>query len=224
VKAKHNQGGQRLFPESEWVSPGRIQGTDATVLRAPIMEEAFRRVCNQHQQKSDVAVLALCTSKRPYSESVEWKAILETTRGHADHIVTSNGGVIPIEFEREYPFMTYDAHGTSEFDTMYIDILSKRLTTFFRLFEYRKVVGFFSPLRRNRKALQRACLAVGVPLVFVPDDTLWEILNLPTKSKVGRRTAIIRSEKSQNHFMHQMSHPSILKALRREVQPNEVTT
>ena len=211
--AKTNQGSECLFTKDEWVDASELHGTDQTVLTHPLMEEAFTRICSSHTKRNDTAVLALCTATRPYSSTPLWRGIRDTVAGKADLVVTSNGGVVPIEFEEAYPFMTYDAPGSKEFDSQYISVLSSRLTTFLSIFKYKKIVAFFRPGRRNLRAVSIACNTTRTSYVCVPSQTLWDILNLRMEGKSGVGTVLSVT----GHWSMPMSHASILQALAKEV-------
>ena len=67
----------------------------------------------------------------------------------ADLIITSNGGVIPIEFENCYPYLTYDAHGEKKYDAPYIAKMIVRLEAFLRRFPYRFCLFHYRHNLRN---------------------------------------------------------------------------
>lgn len=132
------------MPEKE------IQGNDEMVLLHPMMEEAFEQVLKLHQPKHRTALVSLCTSSRPYSISPKWKEFRKQFGEDADLIICSNGGVIPIEFEDCYPYMTYDAHGQKQYDKLYCHVVYRRLMKFFSSHHYDRIVFNFRPGLRNR--------------------------------------------------------------------------
>lgn len=67
-------------------------------------------------------------------------------------IICSNGGIIPIEYEDCYPFLTYDAHGQAKYNEIYIQKIYERLIKFFNNFHYDIIVFNFRPSLRNRKS------------------------------------------------------------------------
>jgi predicted RNA-binding protein len=154
---KTNQGNELLIPRNEWVDPKLICGNDKQVLCSPVIQKAFERVLALHKPKHRIALFGLCTSKRPYSASVPWKLRKKMWGNVADLIITSNGGVIPIEFENCYPYLTYDAHGQKQYDEIYKYILGGRLFTFLKAFRYQFCVFHFRPNLRNH----HMCLTVG---------------------------------------------------------------
>lgn len=149
---KVNKGLPLLIPEEEWVPEEEIQGNELKVLQHPMVQKAFLKILNLHKPKHDIAFVSLCTSTRPYSNSPKWKKFKELFGDRCDLIISSNGGIIPIEFEECYPYLTYDAHGNSKYDDIYNQILFNRLVLFFRKFPYKHIIFNFRPTLRNRKA------------------------------------------------------------------------
>jgi predicted RNA-binding protein len=150
------QGGTLLIPREEWGDASTIQGNDLDVLYSPIMERAFKRIVELHTPKHQIAFCSLCTVTRPYSTGRKWKTLKQHYSTMCDLIINSNGGVIPIEFERQYPYMTYDAHGRKEFDKQYIEVLTARLKTFFSKHRYRYIMFNFRPNLRNVHTAENA--------------------------------------------------------------------
>ena len=146
---KINQGSELLIPRNEWVPPKQIQGNDKIVLTSPIIKKAFQKILDLHKMKNDTCFVSLCTSTRPYSKSLKWKKFKESL-DNIDLIVCSNGGIIPLEFENCYPYLTYDAHGERKYDNLYIKITYARLKLFFEKFPYKNIIFNFRPNLRNR--------------------------------------------------------------------------
>ena len=147
---KVNAGTDLLIPRKKWVPEKEIQGTDEMVLLHPMMEEAFQNILKLHRPKHKVALVSLCTSSRPYSTSRKWKEFQRRFGDHADMIICSNGGIIPIEFENCYPYLTYDAHGQKKYDRLYCQVVYRRLMEFFSIHQYERIVFNFRPGLRNR--------------------------------------------------------------------------
>jgi hypothetical protein len=151
-KMKINQGKELLIPKEKWVPENEIQGTDEMVLFHPIMEEAFKKITEKFEPKHKIALVSLCTKTRPYSFSRKWKTFKRLFGKNSDLIICSNGGIIPIEYETCYPYLTYDAHGQKKYDDMYVEVIYKRLIKFFSKHKYETIVFNFRPGMRNRKA------------------------------------------------------------------------
>lgn len=149
---KVNAGSDLLIPKKRWVPEKEIQGTDEMVLLHPIMEEAYQNIVKLHRPKHKTALVSLCTSTRPYSKSRKWKEFARLFGEHADLIICSNGGIIPIEFESCYPYLTYDAHGQAQYDRLYVRVVYRRLMEFFSAHHYDRIIFNFRPGLRNRAA------------------------------------------------------------------------
>lgn len=119
------------------------------VLKSPIIKKAFYKILELHKMKSDTCFVSLCTSTRPYSKSLKWKTFKNKLKD-IDLIVCSNGGIIPLEFENCYPYLTYDAHGEKKYDKIYVKITYARLRIFFEKFPYKNIIFNFRPNLRNR--------------------------------------------------------------------------
>ena len=151
---KVNAGSDLLIPREQWTTEDAIQGDEIKTLHSPIVEKAFQRILELHKPKHKIALVSLCTSTRPYSKSPKWKKFIELFGEKADMIICSNGGIIPIEFESCYPYLTYDAHGEGKWDKVYINTCYRRLIEFFNKFHYDKIIFNFRPKMRNRIAAQ----------------------------------------------------------------------
>jgi hypothetical protein len=149
------QGGQSLIPRADWCELKEIQGRDPDVLGSPTMERAFQAVLKLHRPTHPIALCSLCTTTRPYSAGKKWKALRQMFGGACDLIVTSNGGVIPLPFETQFPYLNYDAHGEAEFDAAYIAKLGARMDTFFRRHRYRYVMFMYRHNLRNARIAER---------------------------------------------------------------------
>lgn len=151
---KINQGNDLLIPHDRWVPAESIQGDEIKTLHSPIVEMAFKKILELHVPRHKTALVSLCTSSRPYSTSPKWKTFINKFGERADMIICSNGGIIPIEFENCYPYLTYDAHGEGKWDRVYINVCYRRLMEFFNKFHYERIVFNFRPGMRNRIAAQ----------------------------------------------------------------------
>lgn len=165
---KVNAGSDLLIAKNKWVPEKEIQGTDEMVLMHPMMEEAFQNIVKLHRPKHKVALVSLCTSTRPYSKSRKWKEFARLFGADADLIICSNGGIIPIEFENCYPYLTYDAHGQKKYDQLYCRVVYRRLMEFFGAHRYERIVFNFRPGLRNRaSALKFKQMYDGKTEVFI---------------------------------------------------------
>lgn len=126
------QGGTLLLPRERWCPLAEIQGHDPDVLLSPTIAAAFDAVMARWRPRHPIALVSLCTSTRPYSLSYKWARFLELFGERADLIVHSNGGVIPLEYEDQFPYLNYNAHGEAQYDDLYVRIGTERLGRFLR--------------------------------------------------------------------------------------------
>lgn len=171
------QGGEFLIPFCEWGDLSEIQGEDPDVLTSPIMQKAYLRVLDTHIKGRDIALFSLCTATRPYSSSRKWKKYIETFEKECDLIICSNGGIIPIEYEAQFPYLNYDAHGQKKHDSLYIKIGIERMKQFLTLHPYRFVIFNF------RHTLRNVHIAEVVSKWAVEHGYIQNFIILPTKAQ-----------------------------------------
>ena len=151
-KLRENGGSDLLIPENEWVDPRAVQLDEERLLHHPIMERAFRRVMELHKPKHDIAFISMCTSTRPYSRGVKWRTFKKNYEDKMDLIIcSSGGGVVPLEFDDCYPFLTYNVSPKKKNEDLYLKIINKRLNEFLDKFNYRYVIFNFRPTLSNVK-------------------------------------------------------------------------
>ena len=148
MKNRKNIGDDILIPYDDWVNPKSIIGEDKC-LKSPLMEKAFRQILKKHKPKHNICFISLCTSTRPYSKSPKWKKFKEY-ENKMDLVISSAGGVIPIEFENCYPYLTYDGYERPKNDKLYIQKTYSRLKIFLNRFDYKYIIFNFRPNLRNR--------------------------------------------------------------------------
>jgi predicted RNA-binding protein len=129
----------------------KIVGNDELILNHPIMIQAQEKILEDFIPKNKIAFVSLCTATRPYSSSRKWKKFIQEFKD-VDFIICSNAGIIPIEYETDYPFLSYDAHGEKKYDEMYIVYTTRSLMRFFMMKKYRYIVFNFRPTLRNNKS------------------------------------------------------------------------
>ena len=136
-------GDNKLFSEAERVLSTEINNEEK-ILKHPILHEAFDRIVEQHVPNQSTAFLSLCTATRPYNKSKKWKGFINKFGGKVDMIVVSNGGMMPQQFWKSWPYLNYD--GGDHYDIqMYKDIMHARLLKFFRKHNYSNVIANFRP-------------------------------------------------------------------------------
>lgn len=148
---KINNGKDDLIPKDKWVDASDLHGDDELILNHPIMIEAQEKIIQKYNPKSKIALVSLCSATRPYSKSRKWKVFIEKFK-NTELIICSNGGVIPIEYENQYPYLTYDAHGDKKFDDLYTIYTVRNIIRFFVLVKFDYIIFNFRPTLRNKKA------------------------------------------------------------------------
>lgn len=149
------QGGELLIPRSLWAPLQDIQGNDLTMFESPVIARAFDRVLETWRPRSPIMLTSLCTATRPYTASRKWWAYASLFGDDVDLIVCSNGGIVPLPYEREYPYLNYDAKGQSQFDQAYIKVVGARLREFIVTMKYKHVIFAFLQGMRNRVIAER---------------------------------------------------------------------
>ncbi len=214
MSKKPNIGGERLFEKSEWCDPSLLKGSDLDMIHSRVLDIAFRRMLEQFKPNHDVALMGLCTSTRPYSRTRTWSEFVRLSEGFADPIVTSNGGIVPIEFESEWPFLTYDAPGSKEHDRQYISHLGKRLVSFFEVHKYERVVFVYMPKKRNRIAARYACEKIGIEFSISPSPDTWKKMVAPALSNRGARTTKYIAD---GYMWNPLAHPFCIDEVSRRL-------
>ena len=127
---------------------GKIIG-DENVLKSPLFVEAFESVCELYRPKHNIAVFSLCTQTKPFSNSMKWRGIIKIFGSWADLIICSSAGIIPLEFEKCYPFSDYDSHsgheGSAELSNYSKQLFEYRCKTFLTTFKWEYVIFLLDP-------------------------------------------------------------------------------
>jgi len=156
--ALKNEGDERLFSREEWIEEQEIQGSPELVFNSPLMNNAQERILEQFTPRHPIALVSWCTTSRPYTKSPKWKTFIKELSG-VDFLVASNAGIIPLEYEGAYPYLTYDAHHEREFDELFLIYMTRFFIRFFTLKQYDYVIINSSPNQRQRK--RKASLMAG---------------------------------------------------------------
>lgn len=153
-KKKFNCGSDFLIPRDEWGTEADIQGGDEHLLKSPIMNRAFNKILEIWKPRHKMALVSLCTSTRPYSKSRKWKTFKELFGDDCDLIICSLAGIIPIEFENCYPYLSYDGFYGKQYDNdkLYVQYAYRRLMTFFKKHHYDVIILNFRPNINGRIA------------------------------------------------------------------------
>ena len=179
MSTKKYRGGSLLIPYSEQCPIEDLWGDDALVISHPIMNKAFAEVIARHSALHPIALVSLCTATRPYRKSEKWKVFKNLFEPFADLIIMSNGGIVPIKFEEQFPYPAYDAKGDPKHDGLYHDVLVGRLIRFFTVHRYRYILFNTPYTQRNRAACEcagKALKAMGAvnEYVLLPTDEQYD--------------------------------------------------
>ena len=134
-----------------------LTGEEA-LLNNPFIDECCAKMVSTFVPQHDKMVISLCSSTRPYIDSLKWKAFHKHFGSTCDLVICSNGGIIPIEYMNCFPFLEYDAHrGSSQWDQLYKDKMMERLDNFFKVHGkfYKKIIFAFLPTSRNAEAIMQ---------------------------------------------------------------------
>lgn len=174
------QGGEYLIPRTEWGDIGDLHGNDEDILKNVTMNKAFTQVLEKHNAFHKIALFSLCTATRPYSKSRKWGRYIREFEQYADLIIHSNGGIIPIEFEGQFPYLNYDAHGEKKFDNIYISIGIERMKMFLQRHKYEYLLFNY---RHNMRNFQ---IAQAVGPWAKENGLIKDFFILPTKEQYMR--------------------------------------
>jgi archaeosine synthase len=181
-----------------------LKGVGEEYLTHPYFE-AWHDYIIRFYQPPDVKRILLflpCSFKKPYSESATHKSIIDALeesglREGIHEVMISNAGVIPREFEGEYPFNAYDWDErleTPEIKERYIQVTSERIVNYLRAHgkNYDRTACYLNRKSESYKAVVKACevLAVECPNLLTPE----------TDGKLGDRTSSLRKPEALRDF------------------------
>ena len=110
--------------------------------RAEIRRFADRVIERFVPTRTDVAVLLLCSARKPYSLSRSHRLFMNTVDRRAHElIVTSPLGLVPRELERVYPAGHYDVPVTGYWDREECAFIADILARYFAAHPYRRVIA-----------------------------------------------------------------------------------
>lgn len=154
-----NQGKETLtkLDQHDWNSNNKIATSE--FYNTPAIKNSHKSILAKYTPKHKVALFSLCTSTRPYTNSMKWSKFYEFGFNEiCDFIIISTGGVIPIEYEDCYPYLNYDAlvdPVTGE--ETYFNVNSKKLDEFLRAHSYDYCVFLFKPGSRVYRLIETVC-------------------------------------------------------------------
>lgn len=153
------QGKETLIPKDgyDW---GQHLTATTEFFAAPTLDNAHRAIIETYSPQHDIALFSLCTSTRPYSNSMKWSKFYDyNLHTVTDFIVLSSGGIIPMVYEDCYPFLNYDTPIPSpyEYEQDYFDVTCRKLDEFLRYKKYKYCLFLFKPGSRGAKIAASVC-------------------------------------------------------------------
>jgi hypothetical protein len=136
---------EEVISKEDWDLEGLVGATEKQLLH-PHFDIMWKYLKEHFRPKSNTAVMMLCSNKKPYSENAITKRFLiEARKQSADFFILSNPWVIPIEYDRHYPYLYYDwpeDEETAEIKLLYTRILREKIVEWFNHFTiYRKLIS-----------------------------------------------------------------------------------
>jgi len=128
------------------------------------------------------ALFLPCAYRKPYSFSKTHKQIIRHLKSlpfyaNLHHLMISNPGIIPREFETKYPFAHYDWpewEETPEIKKQYIKTTEKRIQNYLKTHRYEKLFAYFKPESETYTALKSACKKQNLPLISCLDKNTYK--------------------------------------------------
>lgn len=124
------------------------------------------------------ALFLPCSFRKPYSQSKTHREILRRISELRQyplihHVMISNPGVIPREFEGKYPFAHYDWQEwleTTQIKKEYIEATQNRIEKYLAAHKYSLVFSYMKPTSESFIALKGACAKLKIKLVSCIDE------------------------------------------------------
>lgn len=133
-----------IIKRKDWDLPGLSGATTHQLyhFHYKIMLSYFME---NYKPKHDVALITLCSSKKPYRDNRLINQFYKMCENKADVFVLSNPGIIPIEYDNYYPFRWYnwnEDEETLEIKKQYYEALKNRIEQWFNHFtQYKKIIS-----------------------------------------------------------------------------------
>jgi len=175
----------------------KLRGVGEEYLTHPFFEvwqDYILRFYNPPDKKKILLFLP-CSYKKPYSESRTHRAIInsikETGNREIIHeVMISNAGIIPREFEDQYPFNAYDweeKDETQEIKERYIQVTKERIIDYLKAHgkKYLKTASYLKNKSDSYHALTQALEEIGM------EDN--NFISEKTEKKIEEKKNILQS-------------------------------
>jgi predicted RNA-binding protein len=163
----------RFVPKFPKQICGNLSGVGERYLTHPhfeVWQDYIRRW--YEPPKGKLLLFLPCSKTKPYSDSETHKRIADALKkagaaGRVHEVMLSNAGIVPREFEDNYPFNAYDwdeREETPEIKRRYIEVTAERIRDYLRAHQqyYLGVGCYLKHDSESYTALTRACEEVGV--------------------------------------------------------------
>ncbi|MEA3379086.1 MAG: DUF5591 domain-containing protein [Nanoarchaeota archaeon] len=154
------------FARNNWIY---LRGVGKMYLHHPTFKKWFRYITTKYKvpKNKEYLLLIPCAWGKPYSQSyIHYLIIQELSKlpfyKKIHQVIMSNAGIIPREFEEDYPFMSYDwnpIYETEETKKMYLEVTKKRILKYLERHakDYKKVFIYFRRESEEEEAAVKAC-------------------------------------------------------------------
>lgn len=187
------QDKDEFIHRKDWAYMNDLIGESEPVLHHPVFKIANEYICEHFNQKSENLLICSCSSRKPYSKSINYRKYLKID--NLDTIVMSNSGVIPInegnDFSVKYPFRYYNWDHMKEFGKLKDDeedFMYECAVNFLNKTNYKKVAfiakpkhmydNYFKVYERLKNEFK------NIEFKYIVDDDVWNHL-LKTFKKDG---------------------------------------
>jgi predicted RNA-binding protein len=183
-----------IIPPDEWDLPAFDNKSE--MITHEHTEKAHLYILENHVKLGDLLLLTNCASRKPYTTAKTISAIhamVSNVKDRIDIAVISSLGIIPIEYERHYPFAHYawDYDDSEDARRMYLKHIAQRIKNFIVTFEYKWVVGVFRVNSKGKLSLKKAC-------DDIPAVTLYEIPSWRTFDKIKHNSMKMTAYQTTN--------------------------
>ncbi len=154
------------FPKNKWLY---LRGVGKSYLERNEFDKWFRYFTTEYSPppNKEFVLFIPCAWGKPYSQSYihyfiikELQKIKEYDRIH--QVIISNAGIIPREFEGEWPFMSYDwnpLQETKKIKEMYLNTAKRRVLRYLKKHQnkYKHIFLYFRSYSEEEEAVIYAC-------------------------------------------------------------------
>lgn len=176
---------KEFIHRKDWAYMDDLIGESESVLHHPVFQIANKYICEHFKQNNDNLLICSCSSRKPYSKSINYRKYLKIK--NLDTIVMSNSGVIPInegnDFSVNYPFRYYNWDHMKEFGKLKDDeedFMYECAVNFLNSTNYKKV-AFIAKPKHMYDNYYKVCERLkkkfhNIEFKYIVDDDVWNHL------------------------------------------------